>query len=73
MVGDPTVSLHTWKQLARWSIEYSCLSEEQKEMGLGHLDKDWAQFCTTVVAVYGGLVTETTDGAQEDRAGKHTM
>ena len=62
IVGSPTMSLHSWKQLAQWSLEYSCLSEE----GTKHeSDKNKAQklllgsferFCTLVNRNYGHLV-----------------
>lgn len=62
IVGSPTMSLHSWKQLAQWSLEYSCLSEEGTEH---ESDKDKAQkllleslesFCILVDKNYGHLV-----------------
>lgn len=63
MVGSPTISLHSWKQLAQWSLEYSCLSEE----GTGSAENEKAKaqkkymemfesFCTFVEKKYGHLV-----------------
>lgn len=49
MVGAPTISLYSWKQLAYWSIEYSCLSDKDKALGYKHLAASWKTFCTTVV------------------------
>lgn len=56
MVGAPTMSLYSWKQLARWSIEYSCLSADEKEDGQKILDDSWKVFCQTVVDKYGHLM-----------------
>jgi adenosine deaminase CECR1 len=58
MVGAPTISLHSWKQLARWSIDYSCLDKQQKEEGLAILEKEWTRFCDYVVLEYGHLVVD---------------
>lgn len=56
MVGAPTMSLYSWKQLARWSLDYSCLSEKQQTEGHGILNKDWKEFCQDVVNNYGHLM-----------------
>ena len=56
MVGAPTINLHSWKQLARWSIEYSCLSGDEKAEGQQYLEKSWEEFCATVVKRYGKLM-----------------
>ena len=62
MVGSPTISLHSWKQLAQWSLEYSCLGENEIK---GKSDKTKAQemflesferFCEFVDERYGHLV-----------------
>lgn len=56
MVGAPTMSLYSWKQLARWSIDYSCLSEKQKVEGHAIFNKDWKEFCKDVVNQYDCLM-----------------
>lgn len=56
MVGAPTISLYSWKQLARWSIEYSCLSPAQQAEGRKILDDNWKVFCQNVVDKYGDLM-----------------
>lgn len=55
MVGAPTMSLASWKQLARWSIEYSCLSTQEKARANIILTKDWKQFCQTICDDYDGM------------------
>lgn len=56
MVGAPSMSLYSWKQLARWSIDYSCLSSSQKEEGHRYLNEAWADFCKAVVDKYEFLM-----------------
>lgn len=56
MVGAPTMSLYSWKQLARWSIDYSCLSPQQQVQAHEYLDSARADFCKTVVDRYEYLM-----------------
>ncbi|KAJ6194778.1 hypothetical protein J3E72DRAFT_247805 [Bipolaris maydis] len=56
MVGAPSMSLYSWKQLARWSIDYSCLSVEEKVQGHGYLKDAWVEFCKAVVDRYDFLL-----------------
>ena len=56
IVGDPSMTLHGWKQLAWWSIEHSCLSAEQKDTAMDILNKDFEKFCDRVVEEYSGYV-----------------
>lgn len=55
MVGAPTMSLSSWKQLARWSIDYSCLSAHEKSKAHVILTKDWKHFCQAICDEYDGL------------------
>lgn len=63
MVGAPTMSLYSWKQLARWSIEYSCLSSGEQNKGLRILDDSWKAFCKDIVEKYD---KELMDGDEID-------
>lgn len=60
MVGAPTISLHSWKQLAQWSLEYSCLSEEPGKNDKARAQEiyleSFSKFCTFVERKYGHLV-----------------
>jgi adenosine deaminase CECR1 len=76
MVGAPTMSLYSWKQLARWSIDYSCLKAPQKVRGHEILNQDWKEFCDFIVEEYGGLVVndDIDDAKAKDmikRCSKH--
>lgn len=64
MVGAPSMSLYSWKQLARWSIDYSCLSKQQKIQGHEILTVEWKQFSQNVIRDYGHLM----DGDKIDEA-----
>lgn len=66
MVGAPTMTLSGWKQLARWSIEYSCLAPEQKAKGQLLLEQSWKHFCEGVVTRYGNLMDK--DGVTINKA-----
>ncbi|KAF2011323.1 Metallo-dependent hydrolase [Aaosphaeria arxii CBS 175.79] len=56
MVGAPTITIHSWKQLALWSLEYSCLSEQERKEGAELLLDSWEQFCRDVVKDYERLM-----------------
>jgi adenosine deaminase CECR1 len=56
MVGAPTMSLYSWKQLARWSIDYSCLSKKEQLKGHRILDQEWSIFCSDIVNEFGYLM-----------------
>lgn len=55
MVGSPTISVHSWKQLALWSLEYSCLSEDQKTQSKIYFMEAWNSFCDDVVRKFDHL------------------
>lgn len=59
------MTLYSWKQLARWSIEYSCLSPDEKTEGQRLLDKSWIEFCDNVIKRYGNLMEK--DGVTIDK------
>jgi adenosine deaminase CECR1 len=46
------MSVHGWKQLAEWSIEHSCLSEDDIKQAKAIFSQDWEQWCRWVVAEY---------------------
>lgn len=64
MVGAPTMSLYSWKQLAHWSIEYSCLSPKEKTKGYKILAETWQDFCQTIVDICDN---ETTGLMKDDQ------
>lgn len=52
MVGDPRMSLHGWKQLAEWSLDYSCLDREDKARAREIYAHEWEIFCQWIVSEY---------------------
>ncbi|KAL5429710.1 hypothetical protein PMIN04_000093 [Paraphaeosphaeria minitans] len=62
MVGSPTMSVHSWKQLALWSLEYSCLKDHEKKTAEVHFKKAWVEFCDWVVEEYRSLFDFSVDG-----------
>ena len=65
MVGAPSMSLYSWKQLARWSIDYSCLTPKEQAEGHKHLNQSWKEFCKVVVDTYGHLIRVNEHGQDE--------
>lgn len=53
MVGDPRFNVHGWKQLAEWSIQYSCLDKAAQTEAMRIFRKRWEAFCEWIVAEHG--------------------
>ncbi|GAB7365754.1 hypothetical protein MBLNU230_g7089t1 [Neophaeotheca triangularis] len=53
MVGDTRMTLHGWRQLVEWSVQHSCLDEEQQRRAMKILAAKWEAFCQWVVGEYG--------------------
>jgi adenosine deaminase CECR1 len=49
------MNIHGWKQLAEWSIEYSCLSKDDALKAYGIFAREWETFCEWIIAEYGEL------------------
>lgn len=47
------MNLHGWRQLCEWSIKYSCLSDEEKELAYDIYNRKWQTFCEWIVSEYG--------------------
>jgi adenosine deaminase CECR1 len=62
------MSIYSWKQLALWSLEYSCLSEPEKTQGKAILLDRWEKFCKQVVKEYDSILTG--DGIDEKELAK---
>ncbi|QIW95949.1 hypothetical protein AMS68_001467 [Peltaster fructicola] len=53
MVGDTRMTIHGWRQLVEWSIEHSCLSDDERKEALRILARDWEEYCQWIVKEYG--------------------
>jgi adenosine deaminase CECR1 len=52
------MSLYGWKQLAKWSLEHSCMNPvEMREVTLVWEEK-WADFCKWIVETYSPMFTD---------------
>jgi adenosine deaminase CECR1 len=60
MVGSPTMNIHGWRQLAEWSIEYSCLNEADQAKGRAYFEADWDVFCDDIIQKYGAYADTLT-------------
>jgi len=53
MIGSQLTTLHGWKQLIEWSIEYSCLTEGERCITKEILQKQWEDSCERIIKEYG--------------------
>ena len=53
MVGSPSMNIHGWRQLAEWSIQYSCLDEKDQIEARRIFKKEWEDFCGWIIDNYG--------------------
>ncbi|RYC55388.1 hypothetical protein CHU98_g10822 [Xylaria longipes] len=51
MAGHRNINLYGWKQLARWSIEHSCLNAEERRRTLTEWEKRWQDFIDALTEV----------------------
>ncbi|TRX89065.1 hypothetical protein FHL15_010084 [Xylaria flabelliformis] len=51
MAGHRNINLYGWKQLARWSIEHSCLNAEERRRTLTEWEKRWQDFIDALAKV----------------------
>jgi adenosine deaminase CECR1 len=58
MIGSESMSLYGWKQLAKWSLEHSCMNEvEMREVTLVWEAK-WVEFCKWIVEIYSPMFAD---------------
>lgn len=55
MVGSENMSLLGWKQLALWSLEHSCMEQDEKKEVTKVWQQKWDDFCQWIVATYDTL------------------
>ncbi|KAI0417807.1 hypothetical protein F5X98DRAFT_363528 [Xylaria grammica] len=48
LAGNDNINLYGWKQLARWSIEHSCLSPDELRRTLAEWEKRWQDFIMAI-------------------------
>jgi adenosine deaminase CECR1 len=47
------MTLLGWKQLAKWSLEHSCMSPSELTLVTKEWEKRWMGFCQWIVDEYG--------------------
>lgn len=57
LVGSVSMTLSGYRQLVDWSIEHSCLNEDEKAEARGMLKTDWNEFLHWIVEEYGPHVS----------------
>ncbi len=55
MVGSYAMSLYGWKQLIKWSIEFSCVTDKEKDQLTIIFERQWQEFCIWVDREFGAL------------------
>jgi adenosine deaminase CECR1 len=53
MIGSEAMSLQGWKQLAKWSLEHSCMNTEELAAVTAEWSRRWKEFCQWIVDEYG--------------------
>ncbi|KAI0878637.1 hypothetical protein GGS24DRAFT_442483 [Hypoxylon argillaceum] len=63
IAGNRKINLYGWKQLARWSIEHSCLSTEERGRMLVEWERRWQEFINalTETSKSGSRLAEISD------------
>ncbi|CZT40932.1 related to CECR1 protein [Rhynchosporium secalis] len=58
MIGAESMTLQGWKQLAKWSLEHSCMDPEQLQAVALEWTNRWNEFCKWIVDEYGPMMRE---------------
>ena len=53
MIGSESMTLLGWKQLAKWSLEHSCMNPDEMESVTAEWERRWGDFCLWIVDEYG--------------------
>lgn len=56
MIGAESMSLQGWKQLAKWSLEHSCMNPEQLMSVTAEWNSRWDTFCQWIITEYGPMM-----------------
>ncbi|RFU31641.1 hypothetical protein B7463_g4687, partial [Scytalidium lignicola] len=53
MIGSTAMDLYGWKQLIMWSLEKSCMTQDELKAVNAVWEKKWEEFCQWIVDEYG--------------------
>lgn len=62
MIGSESMSLLGWKQLAKWSLEHSCMTNEERQNVGSEWDIRWGEFCQWILVEYGPILKDYGKG-----------
>lgn len=55
MIGSEAMTLLGWKQLAKWSLEHSCMTPDEMAAVTTEWQSRWNAFCQWIVDEYSWL------------------
>ncbi|KUJ21791.1 Metallo-dependent hydrolase [Mollisia scopiformis] len=55
IIGSESMNLLGWKQLAKWSLEHSCMNPDEKAAVTAEWQSKWNAFCQWIVDEYSWL------------------
>jgi adenosine deaminase CECR1 len=55
MIGKSDMTLHGWRQLIEWSLQHSCMSEEELRGVWAKWTELWEKFLDWVIATHGAV------------------
>ncbi|KAF2432477.1 Metallo-dependent hydrolase [Tothia fuscella] len=55
MVGSQSMTIHGWRQLVEWSIQFSCLDDKDQAQARDIIKREWEAFCGWIVDTYGAF------------------
>lgn len=58
MIGSEAMTLQGWKQLAKWSLEHSCMNPRELAAVTAEWTKRWNEFCQWIVDEYGSKLQD---------------
>jgi len=73
MVGSPAMTVHSWKQLALWSLEYSCLKKHEIDEAIKIFKDEWEIFCEWVVDEYKGIADKLDENGKPTQGNEHLL
>lgn len=64
MIGKADMTIWGWKQLILWSIEHSCMEEQEMRDVLKRWEKMWDEFVAGTIQEYGHVLPQDWKGAE---------
>jgi len=68
MIGSESMNLLGWKQLAKWSLEHSCMNAEEMKRVNDQWESQWNGFCRWIVDEYGSKLQQWIPSSETAKA-----